>query len=148
MPRINLLPWRDEERKERKLKFLVALGGAAIGALVVTGVGYMLMDSMVSAQEARNSKLDEEIAVLDRRSGGNIGNRHGTQMIRMEAVIRHDNHGHLIDGLRDQFRGTKAIDQRNQTHAPAPRTNVRGTDDCFLRIITALDQHVGTNDAD
>ena len=23
MPRINLLPWRDEERKERKLKFLV-----------------------------------------------------------------------------------------------------------------------------
>jgi type IV pilus assembly protein PilN len=67
MPRINLLPWRDEERKERKLKFLVALGGAAVGALVVTGVGYMLMDSMVSAQEARNSRLDEEIAVLDRQ---------------------------------------------------------------------------------
>jgi Tfp pilus assembly protein PilN len=67
MPRINLLPWRDEERKERKLKFLVALGGAALGAAVVTGVGYMLMDSMVSAQEARNARLDEEIAVLDRQ---------------------------------------------------------------------------------
>ena len=67
MPRINLLPWRDEERKERKLKFLVALGVAGLGALVVTGVGYMLMDSMVSAQEARNSRLDEEIAVLDRQ---------------------------------------------------------------------------------
>ena len=26
MPRINLLPWRDEQRKERKLKFMVALG--------------------------------------------------------------------------------------------------------------------------
>ena len=67
MPRINLLPWRDEERKERKLKFLVSLGVAALGALVVTGVGYMLMDSMVSAQEARNARLDEEIAVLDRQ---------------------------------------------------------------------------------
>ena len=67
MPRINLLPWRDEERKERKLKFLVALGGAALGAVVVTGVGYMLMDSLVSAQEARNARLDEEIAVLDRQ---------------------------------------------------------------------------------
>jgi len=67
MPRINLLPWRDEERKERKLKFLVSLGVAGLGALVVTGVGYMLMDSMVSAQEARNSRLDEEIAVLDRQ---------------------------------------------------------------------------------
>jgi type IV pilus assembly protein PilN len=67
MPRINLLPWREEERKERKLKFLVALGGAALGACVVTGVGYMLMDSMVSAQEARNARLDEEIAILDRQ---------------------------------------------------------------------------------
>jgi type IV pilus assembly protein PilN len=67
MPRINLLPWRDEQRKERKLRFLVWLGGAALGACVVTGVGYMLMDSMVSAQEARNSRLDEEIAILDRQ---------------------------------------------------------------------------------
>lgn len=67
MPRINLLPWRDEERKERKLKFLVSLGVAALGACVVTGVGYMMMDSMVSAQEARNARLDEEIAILDRQ---------------------------------------------------------------------------------
>jgi type IV pilus assembly protein PilN len=67
MPRINLLPWRDEQRKERKLRFLVWLGGAALGACLVTGVGYMLMDSMVSAQEARNSRLDEEIAILDRQ---------------------------------------------------------------------------------
>jgi len=67
MPRINLLPWRDEERKERKLKFLVALGGAAVGACLVAFVGYLLMDSMVSAQEARNERLNEEIAVLDRQ---------------------------------------------------------------------------------
>ena len=67
MPRINLLPWRDEQRKERKLRFLVWLGGAALGACLVTGVGYMLMDSMVSAQEARNSRLDDEIAILDRQ---------------------------------------------------------------------------------
>jgi type IV pilus assembly protein PilN len=67
MPRINLLPWRDEERKERKLKFLVALGGAAVGACLVAFVGYLLMDSMVSAQEARNERLNEEIAILDRQ---------------------------------------------------------------------------------
>ena len=67
MPRINLLPWRDEERKERKLKFMVWLGVAAIGAFLVTGIGYMLMDSMVSAQEARNARLNEEIAILDKQ---------------------------------------------------------------------------------
>ena len=67
MPRINLLPWRDEERKERKVKFLVALGGAAIGAALTAFVGYLLMDSMVSAQEVRNSRLKEEIAELDKQ---------------------------------------------------------------------------------
>jgi type IV pilus assembly protein PilN len=67
MPRINLLPWRDEERKERKLKFLVALGGAAVGACLVAFVGYLLLDSMVSAQDARNAKLKDEIAELDKQ---------------------------------------------------------------------------------
>jgi type IV pilus assembly protein PilN len=67
MPRINLLPWRDEERKERKLKFLVALGGAAIGACLTAFCGYLLMDSMISAQEARNAKLDAKIAELDKQ---------------------------------------------------------------------------------
>src|SRR6187551_3107730 len=67
MPRINLLPRRDEERKERKLKFLVALGGAAVGAFLVAFVGYLMMDSMVSAQEARNDKLKDEITELDKQ---------------------------------------------------------------------------------
>ncbi len=67
MPRINLLPWRDEERKERKLKFLVALGGAAVGACLTAFCGYLLMDSMISAQEARNGVLDEKIAELDKQ---------------------------------------------------------------------------------
>jgi type IV pilus assembly protein PilN len=67
MPRINLLPWRDEERKERKLKFLIALGGAAVVAVLTAGAGYLLMDSMVSAQENRNAELKGEIAILDRK---------------------------------------------------------------------------------
>ena len=67
MPRINLLPWRDEERKERKLKFLVALGGAAVGACLTAFVGYLMMDSMVSAQEARNAAAQEQIAELDKQ---------------------------------------------------------------------------------
>ena len=67
MPRINLLPWRDEQRKERKLRFLVWLGGAAIGACLTAFVGYLLMDSMVSAQDARNQTLKSEIAELDKQ---------------------------------------------------------------------------------
>ncbi len=67
MPRINLLPWRDQQRKERKLAFFVALGGAAFGALVTAFAGYLLFKSMISSQEARNERLRAEIKFVDRQ---------------------------------------------------------------------------------
>src|SRR5258707_13599944 len=67
MPRINLLPWREQQRKERKLAFFVALGGSAIGALLVAFAGYLLVSSMISAQERRNQRLHAEIRSVDRQ---------------------------------------------------------------------------------
>lgn len=67
MPRINLLPWREAQRKERKLKFLVALGGAAVCALAVTGGVYLLYNEMIDEQVARNEMLQAQIKVLDRQ---------------------------------------------------------------------------------
>ena len=67
MPRINLLPWRDQQRKERKLAFFVALGGAALGALIAAFAGYLLFKSMISSQEQRNDRLRAEIKTVDRQ---------------------------------------------------------------------------------
>jgi type IV pilus assembly protein PilN len=67
MPRINLLPWREEQRKERKLAFTVALGGATAAAAVVTFAAYMLFNSMIDAQQARNERLRVEIKKLDKQ---------------------------------------------------------------------------------
>ncbi|MDE2220999.1 MAG: PilN domain-containing protein [Gammaproteobacteria bacterium] len=67
MPRINLLPWREQQRKERKLAFFVALGGAALGALVVAFACYLLFKSMIGSQEARNDRLRMEIKTVDRQ---------------------------------------------------------------------------------
>lgn len=67
MPRINLLPWREEQRKERKIAFLVALGGATLGAGVVYFVASLLFDSMIEAQERRNDRLRTEIKLLDKQ---------------------------------------------------------------------------------
>src|SRR6202167_6329632 len=67
MPRINLLPWREEQRRERKLAFLVALGGGTIGAAVVAFAAYLLMGSMVDAQQRRNEMLRGEIKQLDKQ---------------------------------------------------------------------------------
>lgn len=67
MPRINLLPWRDEQRKRRKLEFGVALGAAAIAAMVAAGGVYVFYGSLISSQEARNVKLRGAISELDRQ---------------------------------------------------------------------------------
>jgi type IV pilus assembly protein PilN len=67
MPRINLLPWRDQLRKKRKLEFFVALGGAGVGALLVAFGAYLLYNSMISSQEQRNEQLRVEIKSVDRQ---------------------------------------------------------------------------------
>ena len=67
MPRINLLPWREEQRRERKLHFLVALGAATVAAMVFAFAAYLMMDSMVSAQQRRNDQLRTEIKLLDKQ---------------------------------------------------------------------------------
>jgi type IV pilus assembly protein PilN len=67
MPRINLLPWREEQRRERKLQFGIAVGVAAAGAAVVSVAAYLMLGSMISAQQARNERLRTEISTLDKQ---------------------------------------------------------------------------------
>jgi type IV pilus assembly protein PilN len=61
MPRI------DQQRKERRLAFFVALGGAALAALLVAFVGYLMFKSMIGSQERRNALLRAEIKNVDRQ---------------------------------------------------------------------------------
>jgi type IV pilus assembly protein PilN len=67
MPRINLLPWRDAQRKERKLAFTVALGVSALAAGVTAFAVYLAFGSMIEAQEARNERLRTEIKAVDKQ---------------------------------------------------------------------------------
>jgi len=67
MPRINLLPWRDQQRRERKLAFFVALISAAALAGVAAFIAYLLLGSMIDAQEHRNDRLRAQIKVLDKQ---------------------------------------------------------------------------------
>ena len=62
---INLLPHREEKRKQRKRGFFISLGLCAIGGLAVVGVWYSVLQQMTSAQEQRNAFLSAEIARLD-----------------------------------------------------------------------------------
>ncbi len=65
MPRINLLPWREELRKERQKNFAVAAAIAvAFGILVVLFSNYVY-NTRIEFQNSRNQMLRGEITKLD-----------------------------------------------------------------------------------
>ncbi len=66
MPRINLLPWREAERKKRQRDFGVALAGGVVAAVVCVMATMFVYSSMISNQENRNQRLSEEIAHLEK----------------------------------------------------------------------------------
>ena len=65
MPRINLLPWRAAERKERQKNFAIAaLLAVVLGGLIMWLVNTGIQ-SRIDHQNARNQRLQQEIATLD-----------------------------------------------------------------------------------
>lgn len=67
MPRINLLPWRDELREQRRNQFYMALGGAAVGAGLMILASNMTFNSIIGHQNDRNGLLQNEIDALNIR---------------------------------------------------------------------------------
>jgi type IV pilus assembly protein PilN len=66
MPRINLLPWREAERKKRQRDFGIAAAGALIGAVAVVMLTMFVYNQMIDNQRARNDRLKVEITELEK----------------------------------------------------------------------------------
>jgi type IV pilus assembly protein PilN len=62
---INLLPHREEKRRQRKRAYFVSLGLSALVGAAVVLVWYSVLQQMTSAQESRNAFLKAEISRLD-----------------------------------------------------------------------------------
>ena len=62
---INLLPHREEKRRQRKQSFFIGLGVCALGGLAVVAIWYTVLQQLTAAQDARNTFLKAEIGRLD-----------------------------------------------------------------------------------
>ena len=67
MARINLLPWREELRRERQRQFMISLLLSAIAGCIVVFLVSFGFNQRISHQEARNQKLSGEIRKLEIR---------------------------------------------------------------------------------
>lgn len=67
MAKINLLPWREELRKQKLQDFGLLMGGFAIVAAIVVGVTHLYFVSRIEGQENRNQYLQGEIVKLDKK---------------------------------------------------------------------------------
>ena len=88
MPRINLLPWREEERKRRQYEFGVAMGGAVIAAIAVVMLTMLAFSQMISAQQARNDRLTAEITEIEKsiEEIDNLERQKERLLARMEII--------------------------------------------------------------
>lgn len=67
MAHINLLPWREELRKERQRQFaVVSFGSVLLMGLIVLAV-HLNVAGRIEAQESRNRFLQQQIAVVDKQ---------------------------------------------------------------------------------
>jgi type IV pilus assembly protein PilN len=90
MPRINLLPWREQERKVRRREFMVAAGAAVFAGIVFMGAGKLLYSGWIDAQVEKNNLLKKEIVKLDAQIADiqDLENRKQRLVARMEIIER------------------------------------------------------------
>lgn len=65
MARINLLPWREEQRRERQRQFMSSLLLTAILGVVLVFFTGFVFDQKISHQQARNNLVQNEIRLLE-----------------------------------------------------------------------------------
>src|SRR6267154_5520139 len=88
MPRINLLPWREQERKIRRREFMVAAGGAIFASIIFVLGGKLLYSSWTDAQNEKNNLLKKEIVKLDAQIADiqDLETRRQRLLARMEII--------------------------------------------------------------
>lgn len=143
MPRINLLPWREAERKKRQRDFGVALAGGVVSAIGVILLTMFAFSQMISNQEERNQRLTNEIAELQKSITEIDGLERQKERLlaRMEIIEQLQESRpeivHLFDEIARQMPEGVYLTGLKQTGA---RVEVRGVAQSSTRVSALMRQ--------
>ncbi len=105
MAHINLLPWREERRKEQLRQFLTLLGLSVVLMILIILAVHLQYNRMISDQQARNRYLQKEIAAVEKeiREINNLAKEKKRLLARMEVIqqLQRDRPGivHLFEEM-------------------------------------------------
>lgn len=88
MARINLLPWRDELRQEKKKEFFTVLIGFCVLGLLCGYVWVSTVQGSIDDQMSRNNRLQKEIQALEAQvvEIKNLKQRRAELLDRMKVI--------------------------------------------------------------
>ena len=141
MPRINLLPWREELRQKRKKDFLAAIMGAVIVGGGVIYASKWFIGQQIDNQQTRNAMLEEEIRQLDAQIEEIRGleNQKERLVARMRIIEQLQQSRPLVVHLFDEL--VEALPEgTNYTHVDqtAERIDLTGIANSTTRVATLM----------
>ena len=98
MVSINLLPWREEQREERKKGFITAMAVTFVLGLIAAFLWSQYVQMQINTQDQRNAVLTAEIEELARdvEEIKNLKKRRKQVLERMEVI-------HSLQGARPEI---------------------------------------------
>lgn len=135
MARINLLPWREERRKQRQKEFSIMLGAAALGAILLSFIIISYYNGQIDGQNERNAyvqqqiddvkKKNEEIAALEAKKAKLLARKevieklqaNRSQMVHLfDSLVRTIPDGAVLTSIK-QDSETLTLEGRAQSNA-------------------------------
>lgn len=138
---INLLPWREKAREQRRKQFFGAVGGAVVVGVLLAFAAHTYMNALIDHQQSRNQMLESEIRELDRKIARirDLDEQREALIARMEVIqtlqARRPEAVHLFDQLvRTLPDGTYL----NEVRQEGERIRLTGRAESNTRISTLM----------
>jgi len=105
MSTINLLPWRERRRQQRRQQFLKSLGIVALFAALSIFMWDLLVNYLIDRQQDRNDYLRQHIALLDQEVSEirELQQRRNQLIERMEIIQTLQGNRPVVVRLFDQL---------------------------------------------